>query len=327
MDEYSDKINVSSVSGAVLISGISASAVLISGISSQMPPSIVEIKIPHQQQQSELESSLLFWTQMVGAHIIECDSVNKVYRHDGWSTEDDTAFDLDYYMRNLHLGVYNKGFAVRTGKLNRGPYKGLYVICIDFDSLEAFLAWCGGDYNLEILARWTRVDWHNDPKRIHVFFISKSPLIDLARNNNNQIIEVYGKNRHLACAYGIHKDGNPIEPYDTEEIAVIDNITKLEIESRVKLVIPSYLDDDSAKKYIEELEKPETIVPKGSVHHAVRSMLMSVYFRWKNGFADMSDEQRFQYVVDRDKQKAIQTNRPAYIDQSPGKLEAAMGRY
>jgi hypothetical protein len=65
---------------------------------------------------------------------------------------------------------------------------------------------------------------------------------DLARSKDNQIIEVYGKKPHLVCVYGNHADGNPILPYATEKIAVIDEITRLEIESRVKLVIPSYLD-------------------------------------------------------------------------------------
>jgi hypothetical protein len=315
-----DKLNVSPaaiISGAVLISGISA-------ISSQMPPSLVEVKIPQsggEQQQEQLAATISFWTQKVGAHIIEYDSVNKTTFHDEWSTEDDTAFDINYYMANFRKAHYKKGFAVRTGKLNRGPYKDSYLISIDFDTLEAFLTWCAEDYDLDTLAKWTRVDWHKNPARVHAFFISKTPLKDLARSNGNQIIEIYGKNPHLVCAYGNHKDGNPIVPYDTKEIAVIDNITKLEIENRVKLVIPNYLDGDAVNKYVEELEKPETIIPKGVVHHAVRTMLMSVYFRWSNGFADKTDEQRFQYVVDWDKQKAIQANRPAYIDANPRKLE------
>ena len=150
------------------------------------------------------------------------------------ATEDDTTFDIDYYMANLRKGLYNNGFAVRAGRLNRGPYKGYYLICIDFDTLEAFLAWCGDDYNLDSLAKWTRVDWHKDPERVHAFFILKTPLKNLARSNNNQILEVYGENPHLVCVNGTHKDGNPIEPYDTEEIAVIDNIKLLEIENRVK---------------------------------------------------------------------------------------------
>ena len=309
-DTHSNKLNVSSSSA--IISG----TILISGIKSQMPSSTVITKIPQQEQKS-LEA-ISYWTEVVGVHIVEWDSIKKETFHKEWSTEDDTNIN---YKANLQAGLYDRGFVARTGKLHHGRYKDYYLICIDFDTLEAFLAWCNGDYDLDSLAKWTRVDWHKNPARIHVFFISKTPLKDLARSENNQIIEVYGEKPHLVCVYGNHKDGNPIGPYDTEEIAVIDNITKLEIESRIKQVIPSYLDDDTAKKYIEELEKPETIVPKGSVHHAVRTVLMSVYFRWKNGFADMSDEHRFQYVVEWDREKAKQAGRPAYIDASPGKLE------
>jgi hypothetical protein len=226
-------------------------------------------------------------------------------------------------MANLRRGLYNNGIAARTGRLHRGRYNDWYLICIDFDTCEAFLTWCNGDYDLDSLAKWTRVDWHNNPERIHVFFLSKTPLKDLAQSKDNQIIEVYGNNPHLVCVSGNHKDGNPIRPYGTKEIAVIDEAKKLEIESRIKRVIPTYLDEDSDSKYIQELEKPETLVPAGSVHHANRSMLMSVYFRWKGEFDPdkMSDEQRFQWVVDWDRKKAVQANRPAYIDANPKKLE------
>lgn len=217
-------------------------------------------------------AAVSYWTESIGAHIIEYDSKTKQSFHKKWPTEDDTIFDIDYYMANLRKGLYNKGFAVRTGKLNRGPYKDYYLICIDFDTPEAFSAWCGEDYNLEILAKWTRVDWHKDPKRIHAFFISKIPLKDLARNNNNQIIEMYGKNPHLVCAYGIHRDGNPIGPYDTEEIAVIDDAKVLEIQNRIKSVIPalgnvydySRNDNTAAHEYIQELKNQRLSSIRGS---------------------------------------------------------------
>lgn len=179
----------------------------------------------------------------------------------------------------------------------------------------------GDEYDLASLGKWTRVDWHKNPARIHVFFISKTPLKDLAQSKDNKIIEVYGEKPHVVCVYGNHFDGNPIMPYETEKIAVLDDITRLEIENRVKLVIPSYLDNDAVNKYVKELEKPETIVSKGSVHIAVRTMLMSVYFRSNGKFANIPDEERFQRVVDWDKQKAIQAGRPAYIDANPKKLE------
>ena len=158
---------------------------------------------------------------------------------------------------------------------------------------------------------------------------------DLARNNNNQIIEVYGKNPHLVCAYGIHKDGNPTGPYDTEEIAVIDDAKLLAIQNRIKSVIPdlgnvydySRNDNTAVHEYIQELKKPETIVQKGVVHDAVKRMMVSVYFSYTGEFVDMSDEARFQWVVNWDKQKALQAKRPAYIDANPEKMRKLWYRW
>jgi hypothetical protein len=324
IEEGSDKSFIPPVSGVSIpaIASISGMAISLQPIqqgvtliSGRIPIS-GPCELPLYKHPQTIVAAVSFWTETVGAHIIEYDSVNKKTFHKEWSTEDDTNID---YKANLQKGLYSKGIAVRTGKLYHGQYKDFYLCCIDFDSEEGFLAWCAEDYNLDILAKWTRVDWHKNPKRIHVFFISKTPLKDLARNRDNQIIEVYGEKPHLVCVYGNHKDGNLIEPYDTEKIVAIDGITKLELENRVKMVTPSYLNGDN--DYVKELEKPETIVPKGSVHIAVRAMLMSVYFRWTGEFADMSDEKRFQWVVDWDRQKAIQAGRPAYINANPGKLE------
>lgn len=262
-----------------------------------------------------------FWTGEVGAFVIEYDSINKDIHHNEWPSEDDTKVD---YKANLENGLYNYGIAVRTGLLHRGPYKGWYLGCIDFDTIEAFLTWCGEDYNLDSLAIWTRIEWHQDIKRIHLFFLSKTPLKNLARSEDNKIIEVYSEDPHLVCVCGYHADGNLIQVHTTEKIVEVDNIKRLEIQSRIKAVISSYGDDDSGiNEYVKELEKPETIVPAGSVHNATRTLLVSVYFRWTGDFAPnkMSDEQRFQYVVDWDKKKAVQANRPAYIDANPKKLE------
>lgn len=80
------------------------------------------------------------------------------------------------YKANLQAGFYNYGIAVRIGLLHRGPYAGLYLSCIDFDTIEAFQTWYGEDYTFESLTAWTRVEWHKDRSRIHVFFLSKVPI-------------------------------------------------------------------------------------------------------------------------------------------------------
>ena len=187
------------------------------------------------QSSTTVADSVSFWTKTVGAHIIEYDGVKKKTYHREWSKEDDTKYD---YNANLQVGRYDNGIAVRTGKLNHGPYEGWYLVCIDFDKLKVFLTWCNGDCNLDTLAKWRRVDWHKNPNKIHIFFISKTPLRNIRKD-----IEVYGDRPRLICVYGIHKDGNRIEPYDTEKIAIVDDAKLLDIKNRIKLVVPDILYD------------------------------------------------------------------------------------
>ena len=48
--------------------------------------------------------------------------------------------------------------------------------------------------------------------------------------------------------------------------------------------------------------------------------MVSVYFSYAGEFADMSDEERFQWVVNWDKQKALQAKRLVFIDANPEKM-------
>jgi hypothetical protein len=185
------------------------------------------------------------------------------------------------------------------------------------------LVWCGDDYNLESLANWTRVEWHKNPAKLHVFFISKTPL----RNMRHKGIEVYSERPNLICVYGIHKDGNRIEPYDTKKIVVVDDSKLSDIQNRIKSVIPDHIydyhrdDNTTAHNRILELERPETVVGSGHVHNDMAKMMTSVFLRYTGNFIYMSDEQRLQYCIDWDKRKALQAKRPAYIDANPSKLK------
>jgi hypothetical protein len=238
--------------------------------------------------------------------------------HKGWPTEDDTKYD---YNADLQIGAYDNGIAVRTGILHHGPYVDQYLGCIDFDNEETFLTWCGKDYNLDTLGEWTRVEWHNNPAKLHVFFISKTPLRNIKKN-----IEVYSDTPHLICVHGIHKDGNTVVPYGIEKIAVVDDVKLLDIKNRIKSVIPDHIydgskDNTAAHQRIEELEKPETVVGEGHVHNAMAKIMTSFFFRYKDEWACMSDEQRFQRAIDWDIQKARQEGRQAYIDANSFKLK------
>ena len=50
-------------------------------------------------------------------------------------------------------------------------------------------------------------------------------------------------------------------------------------------------------------------------------MMTSVFFRYTGKFIYMSDEERLQYCIDWDKQKAKQEGRQAYIVANPFKLK------
>ncbi len=241
---------------------------------------------------NSLPDLVSFWTISIGAHIIEYNSVTKKTFHLEWSKED----SLDYET-NLKTGLYDNGFAVRTGLLTRGIYKGYYLCCIDFDTIEAFLTWCANDTDLDTLGAWTRVEWHKNPAKLHVFFLSKYPMKDLARSKDNEIIEVYGTNPHLVCVYGKHEDKNQIEVYNQEELAVLDHMSIRVFETRVKLVIPNYLDPNEEKEYIDSLWNPNTRIADGNRHVATLKKANSIFFKFTGEFTDdVSDDIRREFL-------------------------------
>jgi len=47
---------------------------------------------------------------------------------------------------------------------------------LDFDTLEAFLKFSANDFDYKKLASTTKVEWHGNLARIHVFFITNRPF-------------------------------------------------------------------------------------------------------------------------------------------------------
>ena len=89
---------------------------------------------------------------------------------------ENTSGEPDYNTR-LEQGHYDDGVAIICGQLRRGPNKDKWISCFDFDSKEAFDTFCDiFGTTLEQLAKWTLVEWHGSPERIHVFFITDTPF-------------------------------------------------------------------------------------------------------------------------------------------------------
>jgi hypothetical protein len=66
--------------------------------------------------------------------------------------------------------------AIVCGRIRRGEYEGKYISVLDFDTLEAFEEFSANDFDYKKLANVTRVEWHGNLARIHVFFITDRPF-------------------------------------------------------------------------------------------------------------------------------------------------------
>jgi hypothetical protein len=90
---------------------------------------------------------------------------------------------------------YDDGVAVICGQLRHGHYKDKWLSCFNFDTKEALDKFCDlFGTSLELLAQKTLVEWHGSLEKIHVFFITNSPLKDVAVEG----FEIKATNKRLA---------------------------------------------------------------------------------------------------------------------------------
>src|SRR5439155_26783873 len=106
------------------------------------------------------------------------------------------------------------------------------------DNKEAFDRFCDlFGTSLDLLSKKTLVEWHGSPEKIHVFFITNSPLKDLAITG----FEIKATNKRLAfVSPSPYKVGNEhyraFDAFNTS-IAIIDNIEKKRFESVIELLV------------------------------------------------------------------------------------------
>ena len=117
-------------------------------------------------------------------------------------------------------GYYNKGIAVVTGRIWRGPFEGKYSVAIDLDNNKAIEEFCRN--NLEKLKQQTLVEQTANPEKMHIYFIVEreipnkaSDKVDISKSTKiqaNEIpaIEVKSNGKGIMfCSYSPHeKDGN-----------------------------------------------------------------------------------------------------------------------
>jgi Bifunctional DNA primase/polymerase, N-terminal len=246
----------------------------------------------------EQKQQIRFWIYTIGCDLAACYSQEKNKYKERWG--DNIINDIDYDKR-LEQGWYNDGVAVICGQLRRGPYKGKWITCLDFDSKDTFDKFCNIlGISLEQLAKWTRVEWHGSVERIHVFLITSKPFKNLAAAG----VEIKANKLLAFVSPSLHKSGQAYRAFDRESVAILDDIDQLRIEGILEIFVKTctnddrtYFDEDGRNKYIEYLNTEGTILRAGERHPGTVANANSMFFKYLGEWKDMSDDDRFNRLV------------------------------
>ena len=66
----------------------------------------------------------------------------------------------------------------------------------------------------------------------------------------------------------------------------------LELLAEIDSISQGFMSDEDKQRYIEWLEKPDTVVGEGGRHPAVKILGCSYYYRYSYGWKDLTDDQR-----------------------------------
>jgi hypothetical protein len=240
----------------------------------------------------EQKQQVRFWIHTIGCDLVACYSQIKNKFKEKWSNN---TFKI--YEALLKQGFYDDGVAIICGRIRRGEYEGKYISVLDFDTLEAFEKFSANDFDYKKLASITRVEWHGSLARIHVFFITDRPF----KNANGAGLEVKANKLLTFVSPSIHKDGKPYTALGTEAIGYLDNVGQMRIENCIAAVIPNYQSEDQINDYIKYLELDSTILDEGERHNGILVMANSYFFRYSGEWANLTDEQRFDKLIEYDK--------------------------
>ena len=175
----------------------------------------------------EQKRAILYWPEIADVGIFAADTKNKEIHRKGWSEIDFSSVDFN---GELNSGQYDNGIAIRTGRTISGKH---YLIAIDFDGGDAVLAWFGDWEQVLQVAKRTRIEWHGDKGRLHMFLLANRPIKNKRIHVKDSLLEVKCERQALFVSPSIHKEGNPYTVLDTSEIAIINENQLLQLESKI----------------------------------------------------------------------------------------------
>jgi hypothetical protein len=232
-----------------------------------------------------------YWTEIAGIGIFPADTKNKEIHLNGWSEMDFSSIDFN---SELNSGKYDNGIAIRTGRTISGKH---HLIAIDFDGMDAVFAWFGSWDQVREIAKRTRIEWHQDKWRLHMFILASRSIINKRIHIKDSLLEVKCERQALFVSPSIHKEGNPYAPLNTEEIVIINENQLLQLESKIDSLSGSegYMSDENKQTYIQWLENPENYTKLGigqGRHNGLVTLGTSYYYRYSGEWKDYTDEQR-----------------------------------
>ena len=237
----------------------------------------------------EQQAAVIYWPEVAGIPIIEADTGKKHVNVHGWQNLDLTKVDFRAKLAN---GDYDNGIAIRLGKTLSGQY---YSFALDFDGWDAVEEWFGDWEQVLELSKKTRIEWHGDDRgRIHCIFLAKEPIANTSHIHiRNSQLEIRCEKELLFVSPSVHKHGNPYTVIGTNEIAILNKIQLLTLQAKIDKLSEGYMSDENKQEYIRWLEDPNTVLGEGEGRHPALVILgLSYYYRYKNGWKDMTDDQR-----------------------------------
>jgi Bifunctional DNA primase/polymerase, N-terminal len=239
----------------------------------------------------EQQSAVLYWPETAHIGIFAADTKNKEIHVNGWSEIDFSGTDFN---AELDKGRYDNGIAVRTGRTISGEH---YLVVIDFDGIDSVLAWFGDWEQVLQVAKRTRIEWHGDKWRLHMFMLANRTVRNKRIHIKNSLLEVKCERQALFVSPSIHKEGNPYTPMDTTKIVIIKENQLLRLESKIDSLSGSdgYMSDENKQMYIQWLEDPQNFTKLGvgqGRHNGLVTLGTSYYYRYNGEWKDFTDEQR-----------------------------------
>lgn len=235
------------------------------------------------------KSAVLYWPNIARIGIFPADTMNKKIYLNGWPKIDFRNVD---FTAELNNGKYDRGIAVRTGKIISGEP---YLIAIDFDGIDAVLAWFGSWEQVLEVAKRTRIEWHGDKSRLHMFLLASNPVKNRRIRIKDSLLEVKCEHQALFVSPSTHREGNLYSELETGEIVIINENQLLQLESKIDSLSDGYMSDEDKQEYIRLLEDPEYYTKLGigqGRHNGLVILGTSYYYRYNGEWKDYTDEQR-----------------------------------